>query len=246
MLAAAAVPISARYLLLEIAGRRRVAAEAPDAEAVPPGSTIKPIALTALLASRKLNPREVFPCPGMLTIAGRQLNCSHPTLGEPVRVDTAIAYSCNCFVAQMAERFSPGELADTFDRAGLTRGVRRLQGDAARLQALGEAGVLATPADLAGAYRWLSRNAPPSVLAGLEGAVEFGTARLAAIRGAAIAGKTGTVLTAAGNRMVWFAGFAPSRAPKVAIAVMMPGASGGGDAAPVARGILLANQAAWI
>lgn len=145
----------------------------------------------------------------------------------------------------MAERLAPGELAGALNRAGFTRSVRRLDGDAARLQALGEEGVLATPADLALAYRWLSRNAPAAVLAGLEGAVEFGTARLAAIPGATIAGKTGTVLTAAGNRTVWFAGFATSRAPRVAIAVMMPGVSGGGDAAPVARAILSANEAAW-
>ncbi len=198
------------------------------------------------MGAHKLTETESFVCPGKLTIAGRQLNCSHPPLGEPVRVETAIAYSCNCFVAHMAERFAPGEFASTLDRAGFTRGIRLAQGDGIRLQALGEENVLATAADLAMAYRWLALYAAPPVLAGLEGAVEYGTAQLAKVEGASLAGKTGSVRTAGGNRIAWFAGFFPSRAPRVAIAVMMAGYSGGADAAPVAGRILAAYQAGSI
>jgi cell division protein FtsI/penicillin-binding protein 2 len=50
------------------------------------------------------------------------------------------------------------------------------------------------------------------------------------------------VRTAAGNRIAWFAGFFPSNAPRVAIAVMVAGSSGGADAAPVAGQILAAYQ----
>jgi cell division protein FtsI/penicillin-binding protein 2 len=66
------------------------------------------------------------------------------------------------------------------------------------------------------------------------------------VQGASIAGKTGSVHTGAGNRIAWFAGFLPSRAPHVAIAVMVAGSSGGADAAPVAGRILAAYQAGSI
>jgi cell division protein FtsI/penicillin-binding protein 2 len=233
-------------MLLDIVGRNAIAAHNADAATAPPGSTIKPFALTALLGAQKITETESFVCPGKLTIAGRQLNCSHPPLGEPVRVETAIAYSCNCFVAHMAERFEPGEFASTLERAGFTREIRPAQGDGIRLQALGEENVLATAADLAMAYRWLALHAAPAVLAGLEAAVEYGTAQLAKVQGAALAGKTGSVRTSAGNRIAWFAGFFPSRAPRMAIAVMVAGSSGGADAAPVAGRILAAYQAGSI
>jgi Penicillin binding protein transpeptidase domain len=233
-------------MLLNIPGRTVIAAHDADVMVAPPGSTIKPLALAALLGTHKLTETESFACPGKLTIAGRQLNCSHPPLGEPVRVDTAIAYSCNCFVADMTERFAPGEFALTLDRAGLTRGVLLAQGDGIRLQALGEEGVLASAGDLAMAYRWLALHAPAAVVSGMEAAVEYGTAQLAKLEGASLAGKTGSVRTAKGNRIAWFAGFRPSRAPRVAIAVMIAGSSGGADAAPVARRILEAYLAGSI
>jgi cell division protein FtsI/penicillin-binding protein 2 len=235
-------PVRGAAILIEMETRRIIAQHAPDSVAALPGSTIKPFALTALLAARKLTAAESLVCPGKLTIAGRQLNCSHPPLGEPVRVETAIAYSCNCFVAQVAERFAPGEFASTLERAGFSHGIRLAQGDGARLQALGEDGVLASAADLASAYRWLAYNAPAPVLAGLEGAVDYGTAQLARVGDAGVAGKTGSVRTAAGNRIAWFAGFFPSRTPRVAIAVMVSGFSGGADAAPVAARILAAYR----
>jgi cell division protein FtsI/penicillin-binding protein 2 len=239
-------PAHGAALLLDIASRGAIAAHDADIVAAPPGSTIKPFALTALLTARKLTAAEPYLCPGRLTIARRELNCSHPPLAVPMRVETAIAYSCNCFVAHMAERFAPGEFASTLDRAGFTHGLQLAQGDGARLQALGEQGVLASAADLATAYRWLALGAPAPVLAGLESAVEYGTAQLARAGGATgeeVAGKTGTVHTAAGNRIAWFAGFFPSRAPRAAIAVMIAGSSGGADAAPVAARILAAYQA---
>jgi len=232
--------------LIDIARRNVIAAHRPEAGAAPPGSTIKPFALAALIQAGKLSEREAFVCPGKLTIAGRQLNCSHPPLGEPMKAETAIAYSCNCFVAHVAERFAPGELARTLDRAGFIHGVRLEDGDGARLQALGEKGVLASVSDLAMAYTWLARNSAASVLTGLEGAVEYGTAQMARVEGMNVAGKTGTVRTAAGGRVAWFAGFAPSREAKVGVAVMAAGFSGGGDAAPVARRILTAYRSGEI
>jgi cell division protein FtsI/penicillin-binding protein 2 len=194
---------------------------------------MKPFALAALLKSGKLRPDEAWLCPGTLTIAGRQLNCSHPRMATPMRVETALAYSCNCFVAHMAERLAPGEM-------GL--GARVSSPDAIRLQALGEDGVALTVAELAEAYRQLAQIAAPAIVAGLEGAVEYGTAQRAQVAGVKVAGKTGSVRTASGMRVAWFAGWMPSRAPEVAIAVMLQGRSGGADAAPIAAEMFGASR----
>ena len=204
-----------------------------------PGSTLKPLVLASLLRSGRLRDSEEMPCPGRLRIAGRTFDCSHPPLDHPVNIDTALAYSCNAFVARAAARFGPGELAAELRRYGLgerIQDVRTAEGQ--QLQALGEDAILTTPAGLAAAYRLLARHAPAPVVRGLEMAVEFGTARHAKLSGVSVAGKTGSVIGVRGQPAAWFAGFAPSRSPQVAVAVLVPGRSGGADAAPVARGIL--------
>lgn len=70
-------------------------------------------------------------------------------------------------------------------------------------------------------------------------AVEEGTAGAAAIRGASVAGKTGTAENAAGKTHAWFIGFAPFDNPTVAVAVIVENGGGGGDvAAPLASRML--------
>lgn len=229
-------------ILLDVRTRQTVAVHnSPVASRAlaPPGSTLKPFTLSALLRTGKLTAGEGFVCPGKLTVGEHSLNCSHPPLTLPVHVETAIAYSCNCFVAHMAERLRSEELAGELERAGFGLGVRRAAGpDSLRLQALGEEGVLATTAGLALAYRTLALTALPPILAGLEGAVDYGTAQLARVAGVKVAGKTGSVRGSDGVHTAWFAGFLPSRDPDVVVAVMLHGNSGGSDAAPIAGRIL--------
>ena len=76
-----------------------------------------------------------------------------------------------------------------------------------------------------------------------------GTGTAAALPGVEVAGKTGTAElrpTAGGppdpkNTDAWFVAFAPARAPKVVVAVMLVGAGAGGKAAaPIAREVLSA------
>jgi hypothetical protein len=144
----------------------------------------------------------------------------------------------------MAERLRPEELTALLESAGFASGLRRAANlDSLRLQSLGEAGVLATAASLALAYRGLALRALPAVLAGLEGAVDYGTAQLARVADVKAAGKTGSVRNAGGVRTAWFAGFMPSRNAEIAVAVMLHGNSGGSDAAPVAGRIFEAWQA---
>ncbi|HTX34264.1 MAG TPA: penicillin-binding transpeptidase domain-containing protein [Bryobacteraceae bacterium] len=248
-------------LLVDIPGRRLIAAhrlEVAAAELNPPGSTVKPLVLAALLGAGKLGPEEAFPCPGRLTIAGEPFPCSHPPVPTPIVPRTALAYSCNCYVAHFAQRFAPGELARYLERSGIASPAGWLGGGAAsaagsiqpaaagapsQLQALGERRVAVTVAGLAMAYRSLAMGAAPVILEGLEDAVEYGTAQRAAVPRLQIAGKTGSLRTESGKLVAWFAGFAPSRAPRVVVAVMLQARSGGGDAAPVAGRILAAWQA---
>lgn len=183
-------------------------------------------------------------------------------LAQPLTAELALAYSCNCFVAHAAERFRPGALAAELERFGLAaptglfsgESIGRIRavtnGDAQRIQALGEDTIEVTVAELALAYRTLAQKVQgpelQPILAGLEGAVEFGTAQNASIEGVRVAGKTGSALTASGSPVAWFAGFIPSSDPKAALAVMLPGRSGGADAAPIARRIFEAYRAGKI
>ena len=64
--------------------------------------------------------------------------------------------------------------------------------------------------------------------------MEFGTAQRAAVKGLVVAGKTGSVRTAAGAHIAWFAGFTAD----MVVVVMLQGRSGGADAAPEAAEVL--------
>jgi cell division protein FtsI/penicillin-binding protein 2 len=258
-------------ILLDISNRRLIATNSErlaGSTLTLPGSTLKPFVIASLLKRGKLKPDTSFPCPGHLTIANRRFDCTHPVLAAPVRPDTALAYSCNCFVAHAAERFDPGELSRELRRVGFASRTGLIASpeasgtvaaattlDAVRLQAIGEAGILVTPLELALGYRNLAMESGTSqmlpVLAGMEGAVEFGTAQRARIigakpgvkPGATVAGKTGSTRNSSGDFIAWFAGFLPSRAPETVVAVMLSGHSGGADAAPVAAQILEAHRA---
>jgi len=202
---------------------------------VPPGSTLKPFVLSALLAHGRMRVDEAFACPERLTLAGHRMDCSHPRLAAPVTVETALAYSCNCFVAHFAERVAPGQLAGWLQVTA--RITPQSTPDLQKLQALGVSGVLVTPADMAQAFRKLVIRRDSAIVGGLEAAVDYGTAQLARVRWATLAGKTGSARTQE-NFIAWFAGFVPSRAPRVVITVMLSGRHGGSDAAPIAAQIL--------
>ncbi len=90
----------------------------------------------------------------------------------------------------------------------------------------------------------LTRQHYETILRGMIGAVESGTARNAAVPDVVIAGKTGTaqVPTREGRlHMAWFTGFAPAENPEIVVTVLVEGThpddnyGGGATAAPIAR-----------
>jgi cell division protein FtsI/penicillin-binding protein 2 len=196
-------------VVLDRRSHRVIAEHLPDL-AAHPGSTLKPLVLQILLERG-------------LRLHGRSFACTHPPSNAPITVPTAIAYSCNCFVAHFAARLTAAELARELDAYGIESPPAGVE-----LQALGEA-ALATPASLAGAYARLAARAADAVKTGMADAVAYGTAQRAQVPGLPIAGKTGTARNAA-----WFAGFTDS----LALAVLVQGRSGGADAAPIAARIL--------
>ena len=236
-------------VLVDRKTRRLIAAHSPKlaaGAALPPGSTLKPLLLQTLLDRGLMRADDRLPCPGELQIRGRSFACTHPKLPVPVTVRTAIAYSCNCFATHFAARLHGDELWRAFEQWGLASRTGWFGGNEAtgrvwsapvELQALGEEGVLATPASLALAYLRLANRAAESVHAGLSDAVEIGTAQRARVAGMQVAGKTGSARAASGMYAAWFAGFTGT----AVVAVMVQGKSGGGDAAPVAARILDAH-----
>ena len=241
-------------VLVERKSRRLIAAHAPalaGGALSPPGSTLKPLVLEALLERGVLRVEDRFFCTGDLRIAGRGFACSHPRLSTPLTVRTAIAYSCNGFVARFASRAAPGEIASVLRRYGLDSRTNWFgEAEAAgrgwnapgELQALGEDGVLVTPAGLAMAYARLVERAQGAVMGGMEDAVEFGTAQRAQVAGLKVAGKTGTGRAKDGAFLAWFAGFSPA----ALVTVMLQGHSGGADAAPIGGRILEAHWRGWL
>ncbi|MBY0505815.1 MAG: hypothetical protein K2X03_18005 [Bryobacteraceae bacterium] len=216
--------------ILDVASGKRLWHDGPEAPASRPGSTVKPFTLLALLDAG-LDPQRRLPCPQRLTLDGRRFDCTHPPI-HSLNAREALAYSCNHYFATASARLGPGVLAKTFASFGLAVSMSDSLADP-RLTALGEAGLLVTPLELARAYRLLALAGNRVIQEGLELATTAGTARLA---GPAFVGKTGTA--ASPNRIslhAWFAGWTPRERPEHVMVVFLPVGRGASDAAPAAR-----------
>lgn len=107
------------------------------------------------------------------------------------------------------------------------------------------------PLDLPGSAQPISAQTAETLTQLMTGVVENGSGRAAAIPGVTVAGKTGTAQTGEDRApTVWFTGFAPAEAPRVAVAVVVEEGGGVGDeatggqvAAPIARAVIEAALA---
>ncbi len=231
----------------------RLIAAAREAEAAgmasAPGSTLKPFFLAAALGQGRVRAQTTVGCHGDLRIAGRDLACMHPREDNVLDSERALAYSCNTWFANLAQRFTPEEAAGVLlaygfgSRTGLLREEARgdvrtpRNGAEVQLQVLGIEDVAVTPLQMAQAYARLGRDldAVPVVRRGLEGSVAYGMAHGAATSGMTIAGKTGTA-SDPGEAWThgWFAGIATRRGERVVVVIYVPHGNGG-DAAALAH-----------
>jgi cell division protein FtsI/penicillin-binding protein 2 len=226
-----------------------------------PGSSIKPFTLLALLQTGKLDAHTALMCKRTVSIGGHKLDCTHPATPEPLVPSSALAYSCNSYFTSAATRLTPAQLRDRFVRSGFASpsGVspEEVAGNVAlasspeelQLQAIGEWGISVTPLELLHGYRDLAALAASDpggklspIFEGLQQSVAYGMGRMAQPNlPMKVAGKTGTAMAAEGPwTHAWFAGFAPTDAPKMALVVFLEKGHGGSDAASVAREIFAA------
>ena len=85
----------------------------------------------------------------------------------------------------------------------------------------------------------ISAQTAQSVERMMEAVVEYGTGTAARLPGVRVAGKTGTATNPFGAADSWFVCFAPARAPRVVVAVMVENAGyGAAVALPIARDVL--------
>ncbi|MGD1063604.1 MAG: penicillin-binding transpeptidase domain-containing protein [Terracidiphilus sp.] len=251
-----------RILIVDIASGRLLASHRLDEAArtlAAPGSTLKPLALYALVRAGRWNPARRVACDRQLVVAGHSLACTHPP-APPFNAQEALTWSCNSYFAAVARSLQPGELGRLLRPTGLLGPTGLSPQEAVaefrepdslnsqQLTLLGVDGVRVTPLELATSYRWLAlelaahsdSDAAHVVRAGLEDSASFGMAGQASLGGVAVLGKTGTAESDSSPRTHgWFVGLAPAENPRVVVAVFLP-AGRGADAAHAA-GDLLAN-----
>ena len=75
-------------------------------QSFPPGSSIKPFSALAALASRRISLDHTHLCRGGMRDEHGNLLCSHPRIDHPLRLDEALAWSCNDFFMALGERLS--------------------------------------------------------------------------------------------------------------------------------------------
>ncbi len=229
----------------------------------PPGSTFKIITAAAALKNHVLGPRTPIRCPAQITIGGRRIrNYAGLNYGS-LTFERAFAVSCNTAFAQIGVATGAKRLLATaralgfrvgrLDRAG-TITPPSSRGDLAAWS-FGAAGSRVSPLQLSGiasaiarggtslgpswtdlhrsGKRVLRESTADELVRMMEGVVESGTGRNAALPGVRIAGKTGTAdpELSAGRSDAWFVGLLPSRRTRLVAVGYLPGAGIGGERA---------------
>jgi SpoIID/LytB domain protein len=218
--------------------------------AFPPGSTIKPFTTLALMRAGLITAGTRIRCRHKYKRTDVVDSCSHPRNIAPFNPSEALAYSCNYYFATLGERLEEDHVSRLLTDFGFEQIARgRWQPESA----VGEGGFLqVTPMQLAMAYAALfngDKVLPQEraiLLAGMRGAVTFGTAEKAELDSlpSFVIGKTGTSTPLQGFRpQGWFVGIAfPSRTKtdpgdvQLVVVVYLKNAHGS-EAAELARSI---------
>jgi cell division protein FtsI/penicillin-binding protein 2 len=229
-----------------VLGRGRHRGADPVARAFRPGSSVKPIVAQIAAGAGVLAAGDRVECQRAYE-AAPGLSCfdQHGALG----LADAIAVSCNVYFFELGRRLGVAKLRAGLVDFGFGAAPGSLASDetsSAEVMATGHGAFEATPLQLATAYvKLLKRLEPGGEIAdGLLGAAygERGTARLAAVEGVRVAGKTGTAEAAREDlQNGWFVGYAPASAPEIVVVVLaLESGPGGKSAAPLAARIFRA------
>lgn len=247
-------------LLLDVRTGRRLDTQRPDLLRTPvfPGSLAKIATLLAAFDAGLVSPDSTFACRRSIVVDGQTLTCSHPSLGRPLTLAEALAHSCNVAFDTIAARLRRTDL----DRALLSLGLPPSNPSAPLASAaLGLRGVRATPEQLLTAFLRATAatpapgggpGAPPpgrrvlavrTLIDGLHGAAEYGTASALAARGLDALAKTGTARMPGGGQLGLLVAAMPSAHPTHAIVVLVPGGAGMHAAALAADRLALMEDA---
>jgi stage II sporulation protein D len=226
-------------VVVEVKSGRQVAAVRATDERHAPGSILKPLFLAAALEQREVLPETTVFCRRELRIGEWNLACTHPQSNVAFSAKEALAYSCNRYFAELADRIPPVQAAAILAHYGLGPAPIPQNREQKELLVLGVAGIAVSPAQMAVAYRKLAlqldQGKAPEVQEGLRDSVSYGMANHAAVAGMEIAGKTGTAGDGPqGRSHGWFAGTGYLGHEEVVIVIYLPQGNGA-DAARLAH-----------
>jgi cell division protein FtsI/penicillin-binding protein 2 len=257
----------AAAVVIDGASGRLLAVEKPGDAAMrrsAPGSILKPFFLASALKHGAVRPDTAVHCRRELRIKDRDLACTHPQKDISFDAEEALAYSCNTYFAELANRLSLEQVAEVLHEYDFERPSRLFAVEASadvrkptsivekQLLVLGLAGIAVTPAQVAIAYRKLMlKLVEPRTLQslrpvqqGLRDSVRYGMAHNADVPGLDIAGKTGTA-SDGGNAWThgWFAGIVGATGSEMVVVIYLPRGNGA-DAARLAQRFFLACREA--
>ncbi len=236
--------------VVEVASGRSVVTLRDDllGTSVLPGSVIKIATLLAALDSGVVDARTPIVCRRHLVVDGEHYTCLHPDVGRALSPAEALAYSCNCYFATVAQRLR----RDALDHALIELGLPPTSREAPLVpSALGLRGLRVTPDQLLAALVRLTTSrashfsdlARQVVFDGLRGAATYGTASAFHDAGLTALAKTGTAPMPGGGFHGLVVAVTPADHPTLAVVVMAPGEAGL-DAARIAADQVIARAAA--
>ena len=229
--------------------------EEAGAVAATPGSILKPLVLLTALQQHVITPKTAIFCRRELHIGDRNLPCTHPQSNITFTAEDALAYSCNTYFADLANRIHSEDLVTALRGYHLGSATRLVSPESSgtltapntteekQLLVLGLSGVTATPLQIAVAYRRLTGQVHNveaheelrPVATGLRESVQYGMAHNADVSNVAISGKTGTASNPGQSwTHGWFAGFGSVGNRDIIVVIYIPHGNGA-DAATFAR-----------
>ena len=242
-------------VVLDLKSGRPIATVKPaEAESLrsTPGSILKPLFLAAALRHQQVQPQATVFCRRDLRISADKrdwnLACTHPQTDVTFAAQDALAYSCNRYFANLADRIPPQQASAIVEHYGLGHAKTPETREEKELLVLGVAGLTVSPLQVATAYRKLALELDDkrvhAVREGLFNSVRYGMAHNAFVPGMEIAGKTGTAGdTMQGSSHGWFAGIGDLDHEQVVIVIYLPSGNGA-DAARLAQRFFLATRPA--